>query len=173
MSDEVIREIKKEVSMNIVNWQRANLMGADLQGANLRGANMRGANLRGANLRGADLWRADLWEANLQGANLWEANLQGANLRGANLREANLREANLQGARISDSTIKNFKEISCIGTSRRQLRCFFLDNGKFFFTTGCFSGSEEELRNKVLEKYGAECEYLEAMDFLKRLCEKY
>jgi hypothetical protein len=137
---------------------KANLREADLGEANLRGANLRGADLRGANLRGADLR-----EANLREANLW----------GADLREANLREANLWGAEIFDSTIKNFKELSCVGNSRRQLRCFFLDNGSFFFTAGCFSGSETELREKVLEKYGKDCEYIEAMDFLKRLCEKY
>jgi len=136
---------------------------ADLWGANLWGANLWGADLRGANLREADLREADLWEADLREADLREADLREADLWGADLREA----------KISDSTIKNFKELSCVGSSRRQLRCFFLENGKFFFTTGCFSGSEAELREKVLEKYGKDCEYIEAIDFLKRLCEKY
>ena len=38
---------------------------------------------------------------------------------------------------------------------------------------GCFSGTEQELKEKVIDKYGADCEYIEAIEFLKNLCIKY
>ena len=136
---------------------------ADLWGANLSGANLWGANLSGANL----------WGANLEGADLWGVNLRGVNLRGANLEGADLSGANLSGAKIKDSSIINFKDISGVGKNKRQLRCFMLENDSFYFMAGCFSGTEDELILKVKEKYGSECEYLEAVEFLKKLCKKY
>ena len=71
-----------------------------------------------ANLWGADLWGADLWGADLRGADLW----------GADLREA----------KIADKKIINYKEVVGIGNSRRQLKCFMLDDNSFYFMAGCF-----------------------------------
>ena len=104
--------------------------------------------------------------------------LRGANLRDANLgetylRRANLMEAKLMDAKIGDATILNYKEISRIGNSKRLLRCFLLNDNSFYFMTGCFSGTEQELKEKVINKYGADCEYIEAIEFLKNLCSKY
>jgi len=126
-------------------------------------ADLMGANLWGANLRGANLW----------GSNLSEADLMGADLRGADLRGANLWGADLMGAKINDRKIVSYKDISGIGNSKRQLRCFMLDDNSFYFMTECFSGIEKELKKKVLEKYGLDCEYIESIKFLKKLCKKY
>lgn len=82
-------------------------------------------------------------------------------------------KANLRGAKIANKTIINYKELDCIGGSRRQLRCFMLDDNSFYFMAGCFSGTEKELKAKVLEKYGKKCEYMEAIAFLKKISEKY
>jgi uncharacterized protein YjbI with pentapeptide repeats len=146
---------------------------AEKNRANLWEADLRGADLSEADLRGANLWGADLRGADLSGADLRGANLSGADLRGANLWGADLRGANLWGAEIADKKIVNYKEVSGIGNSRRQLRCFLLEDGSFYFMAGCFSGSEEELLAAVAEKYGNDCEYIDAMNFLKQISIKY
>jgi hypothetical protein len=89
------------------------------------------------------------------------------------LRGADLRGADLRGAVIFNKKIITFKQINQIGNSKRQLSCFYLENETFYFTAGCFSGSEEELKSKVIEKYGNDCEYLDSIEFLKTLCKKY
>jgi hypothetical protein len=161
--EDALLELKQLASKNRADLRGANLEGANLWGANLRGANLRGANLEGANLRGADL----------EGANLRGADLEGANLRGADLWGANLWGANLWGAKINDKKIINYKEIANIGNNNRQLRCFFLEDNSFYFMAGCFSGNEEELKAQVIEKYGRDCEYMEATKFLKKISKKY
>jgi hypothetical protein len=181
--EEALLSLKETVQKNKANLREADLWGANLRGANLWGADLRGADLwgadlRGADLRGADLREADLREANLQEANLWEADLRGADLREANLQEANLWEADLRGAdlreaKLQNNIVKNYKEICGVGYNKRQLRCFLFEDNSFYFMAGCFSGNEEDLKKKVLEKYGEVCEYMEAIEFLKQLCIKY
>lgn len=95
------------------------------------------------------------------------------NLRYADLIGADLRDANLRGAKIGGSTILNHKEINGIGNSKRLLRCFLLNDNSFYFMAGCFGGIEQELKEKVIDKYGSDCEYIEAIEFLKNLCIKY
>jgi len=102
-----------------------------------------------------------------------KADLGGANLEEANLRGADLREADLLGAMLDNKKIITFKQINQIGDSKRQLSCFYLENEIYYFTVGCFAGSEEKLKLKVIEKYGNDCEYLDAIEFLKILCKKY
>ena len=94
---------------------------------------------------------------------LWGANLSGADLRGADL----------FGDNIADKKIVNYKEVSGIGDLRRQLRCFLLEDGSFHFIAGCFSGTETELLSRVKEKYGNDCEYIDAINFLKQISVKY
>ena len=110
---------------------------------------------------------ADLRRANLRGAYLWGADLSGANLWGADLSGADLREA-----KIVDKKIISYKDIAGVGNSKRQVRCFMLEDNSFYFMAGCFSGTEKELKIKVLEKYGADCEYIESIKFLKKICKK-
>ena len=123
---------------------------------------LRGANLRGADLRYADLRYADLRYADLRYADLYQADLGNADL-----------GADSRGAKIGDATILNYKEIGGIGNNKRLLRCFLLNNDSFYFMAGCFSGTEQELKEKVIDKYGADCEYIEAIKYLKNLCIKY
>lgn len=91
----------------------------------------------------------------------------------ANLKEADLRGANLWGAKIACKKIVNYKEVSGIGNLRRQLRCFILEDGSLHFIAGCFSGTETELLSRVKEKYGDDCEYIDAINFLKQISIKY
>ena len=152
----------------LVEKHKKDLYGADLEGANLIKADLRRANLGEAYLYGADLYGADL-----EGADLREADLRGVNLRNADLWRANLTGANLREAKLGDATILNYKEISGIGNEKRLLRCFLLNDNSFYFMAGCFSGTEQELKEKVIDKYGSDCEYIEAIEFLKNLCIKY
>ena len=192
------KDYLKEANLEGADLEGADFWGDDLMGANLKEANLMGANLRRADLEGADLWGADLWRADLRranlkgadlrradlkGANLWGANLWGANLMGANLKEADLWRANLEGAnlwradlrgaKIACKKIVNYKEVSGIGNLRRQLRCFILEDGSLHFIAGCFSGTETELLLRVKEKYGNDCEYIDAINLLKQISIKY
>ena len=124
-------------------------------------------------MRYANLRNADLWGANLTGANLRNADLYGADLEGANLEGADLYGADLMDAKIGGATILNYKEIGGIGNEKRLLRCFLLNDNSFYFMAGCFGGIEQELKEKVIDKYGADCEYIEAIEYLKNLCIKY
>ena len=176
--EEALLNIRETAEKNKDYLKEANLMGADLKEANLSGANLKEADLRGVDLRVANLWGANLWGANLWGANLKEANLMGADLRRANLKEANLIGANLEGANLSGAKIAckkivNYKEVSGIGNLRRQLRCFILEDGSLHFIAGCFSGTETELLSRVKEEYGNDCEYIDAINFLKQISIKY
>ena len=150
----------------------AYLVDANLEGANLRGANLVDANLRGANLRGANLVDANLGDAYLGGANLGDAYLGGANLVDANLGDANLRDANLRGANLEGAKIISFKSINQVGENQRTLFCFKTDKG-LYFQAGCFFGKEKKLKEMIVKKYGKDCEYMEAIKYLKRAVKKY
>ena len=139
----------------------------------LYGANLIKADLRRANLGDAKLYRADLEGVNLEGADLREADLRYANLRNADLWGADLYGADLMDAKIGGATILNYKEIGGIGNEKRLLRCFLLNDNSFYFMAGCFGEIEQELKEKVIDKYGSDCEYIEAIEFLKNLCIKY
>jgi hypothetical protein len=198
ITGEILFESDSLSMKELVEKHKKWLRGANLRDANLYEADLRDANLYEADLRYANLYRADLWRANLMEADLRGADLEGANLRGADLRDANLGEADLEGAdlrnadlrnadlwranlmeaklmdaKIGGATILNYKEIGGIGNSKRLLRCFLLNNDSFYFMAGCFSGTEQELKEKVIDKYGADCEYIEAIEYLKNLCIKY
>ena len=173
---ELVEKHKKDLyGANLIkaDLRRANLGDAKLYRADLEGANLEGADLREADLRYANLRNADLWGAYLTGANLRNADLYGADLEGANLEGADLYGADLMDAKIGGATILNYKEIGGIGNSKRLLRCFLLNDNSFYFMTGCFSDIEQELKEKVINKYGSDCEYIEAIEFLKNLCSKY
>ncbi len=143
---------------------------ADLRGANLSDADLRGANLSDANLRGADLRGANLSDANLRGANLSDANL-----RGADLRDADLRGADLGFDCCFASTIgQPIYQVCGVGAHRRALTLHAkgLRNDWVWFA-GCFSGTEEALREAVEEKYGKDCDYMDAIEFLIKTAERH
>ena len=131
------------------------------------------ADLRDANLQGADLRYANLQDANLQDADLQNADLRDANLRYANLRDANLQDANLQNAylryaKYDTQTILKYFTITRLGTRLDNLQVFILET-EVICKTGCFTGSPENLSQKLnLEKiehleYKIALEQIEAM----------
>ncbi|MDH3068810.1 pentapeptide repeat-containing protein [Akkermansia sp. N21169] len=155
--------------------KRAYLSGANLINANLRDADLRDANLSGANLSGADLRYADL-----RGADLRDANLSGADLRYADLRGADLRDANLSGANLGfDCCFARVKgqpiyQVCGVGLSRRTLtlNAKGLRNDWVWFA-GCFRGNEKDLRKAVEGKYGKDCDYMDAIEFLIKTAKRH
>lgn len=115
---------------------RANLEDADLSYTDLRYENLSGADLRYANLMGVDLSYADL-----AGTDLIKTDLTGANLIGADLRYT-LTEG-----------MKGKSVISVqVDTSRpNNIFSYWVDLG--VWTTGCFQGTLEELKEKIEETH--------------------
>ena len=133
------------------NLFRANLFRADLSRANLSGATLYGANLSGAILSGAYLSGSNLSGANLTRADLSMANLSGSNLSGANLSRADLTGANLTGANLTRA-VHHWAQVAWKGHGEcgRMLTAIQLKkDDKVQFFCGCFTGSEEELREYI------------------------
>ena len=146
------------------NLSSANLSYADLSSANLGSANLRYANLSYANLSSANLSSANLSSANLGSANLRYANLSYANLRYANLSSANLSSANLSYADLSSANlsyadlswastinVRNLRVISCQLNTSDQNRNIAYYPDLNLITAGCFSGTLNELKERVKE----------------------
>ena len=136
--------------------KRAMLMGENLKYADLAGANLIGADLRGADLKYADLAGANLIGADLRGADLTDANLIGADLADVDLIYADLTDANLIGADLSHTLTDQIKGKSVISvqvdTSRpNNIISYWVDLG--VWTTGCFQGSLDELKEKIEETH--------------------
>lgn len=150
-----------------------NLRGVDLRGASLYGSRLRYVDLRGAILRGVDLSYAILSHADLR-----DADMRYADLRGASLLRVDLRGADLGGAKIGFDAYF----ASCDGQPIYQTSCGFGSRNAtltlyaagtesaWLFFTGCFSGTESQLRAAIAEKYGntpsEQQKYLLAVDYL-------
>ena len=117
-----------------INWSKINLRFADLSFADLRSANLRSANLRSADLSFADLSFADL---------------SFADLRSANLRSADLSSANLSWA--STINVRSLRVISCQLNTSDQNRNIAYYPDLNLITAGCFSGTLNELKERVKE----------------------
>ena len=175
-----ITETVLEAIRRDANLRDANLCGANLCGANLRDANLRSANLYGADLRDANLRNANLCDANLRDANLRDADLRGANLCDADLRGADLRDANLSGANLGfDCCFARVKgqpiyQVCGVGLSRRTLtlNAKGLRNDWVWFA-GCSRGNEKDLRKAVEGKYGKDCDYMDAIEFLIKTAKRH
>ncbi|OSA59404.1 pentapeptide repeat-containing protein, partial [Listeria monocytogenes] len=115
--------------------------------ANLRGANLSYADLNGADLRGANLSYADLSCANLRVANLSYADLSCANLRGANLSYADLRRADLNWINWRDVVGLTVIAVQ-INTTRKNNQITYIKELEIW-TTGCFQGTLEELKDSI------------------------
>ena len=125
--------------------------------ADLRNEDLSELNLSSTDLSYADLSYADLSCADLSDDNLSDTNLSGANLSDADLGFANLSNANLSGAILNGTDLRNTytqctkgqKVISVqVDTSRRNnLISYWVDLG--VWTTGCFQGSLEELKESI------------------------
>ena len=132
-----------------INWSKINLSSADLSYANLRSADLSYANLRSANLRSADLSYANLRSADLSYANLRSANLRSADLRYANLRSADLSSADLSW--VSTINVEDLRVISCQLNTSDQNRNIAYYPDLNLITAGCFSGTLNELKERVKE----------------------
>ena len=158
-----------KINLRSANLSSADLRSADLSSANLSSANLRSANLSSADLRSADLRSADLSSANLRSADLSSANLSSANLRSANLSSANLRSADLSSANLSSAdlrsadlrsadlswastiNVRNLRVISCqLNTSDQNRNIAYYPDFNLI-TAGCFSGTLDELKERVEE----------------------
>ena len=145
--------------LRYANLSSANLSSADLSSANLSSADLRSADLRSANLRYANLSSADLSSADLRYANLSSANLRYADLSSANLRSANLSSANLSSADLSSANLRwvstinveDLRVISCQLNTSDQNRNIAYYPDLNLITAGCFSGTLNELKERVKE----------------------
>lgn len=95
-------ELYKEEDL-LSSIKDVHLEGVCLEHANLKEANLVGAYLEGADLIEAHLERAILTGAHLEGADLISADLEGADLECTHLEGANLYNANLKGAYLADT----------------------------------------------------------------------
>ena len=156
--------ISLKINWSKINLSSANLSYADLSSANLGSANLRYANLSYANLSSADLSSANLSYADLSSANLSYADLSSANLSyadlsyadlsSANLSYANLSSANLSSANLSWAStinVRNLRVISCQLNTSDQNRNIAYYPDLNLITAGCFSGTLNELKERVKE----------------------
>ena len=137
-----------------INWSKINLRYANLSSADLSSANLSYADLRYANLSSADLSSADLSSANLRYANLSSADLRSADLSSANLRYANLSSADLRSADlrwVSTINVEDLRVISCQLNTSDQNRNIAYYPDLNLITAGCFSGTLNELKERVKE----------------------
>ena len=132
-----------------INWSKINLSYANLSYADLSTADLSYANLSTADLRSADLSSADLSSANLSSADLRYANLSYANLSSANLRYADLRSADLSW--VSTINVEDLRVISCQLNTSDQNRNIAYYPDLNLITAGCFSGTLNELKERVKE----------------------
>ena len=129
--------------------------------------------------------RADLRNANLIDADLRGANLIGADLSNAYMRDADLRDAYMRGADLRDvdlgfdccfACVKDqpIYQVCGVGLFRRTLTLHAkgLRNDWVWFA-GCFSGNEEALREAVEGKYGKDCDYMDAIEFLIKTAKRH
>ena len=162
-------------NLRCADLRSANLSDADLSNANLISANLRGADLSNANLRDAILSGADLRCADLRCANLSDANLSSANLSSANLRDADLSGADLGFdccfARVKGQPIY---QVCGVGLFRRTLTLHAKGlRNDWVWSAGCFSGNEKDLRKAVEGKYGKDCDYMDAIEFLIKTAKRH
>jgi uncharacterized protein YjbI with pentapeptide repeats len=94
--------------------------------------------------------------ANLAGANLAGADLAGANLAGADLARAYLARANLSGAYLSGKKLIGERPIFMIGPIGSRCAYFtsYITNAGIMLRAGCFFGSLEEFRVKLIKEHG-------------------
>ena len=93
--------------------------------------------------------KINLSSANLSYADLSYADLSSANLGSANLRYANLSSANLSWA--STINVRNLRVISCQLNTSDQNRNIAYYPDLNLITAGCFSGTLNELKERVKE----------------------
>ena len=154
------------MDLSHANLSHVDLSYAKLSYANLSHADLTWANLNDANLSHVDLSYAKLSYANLTLADLSDSNLTDADLRFAILSKAylsfsDLSDSNLIGANFNDADLRWTNTISTVGLDvicvqlntsdkNRQIQ-YYVQLEKV--TAGCFSGTLDELKKAVDEKY--------------------
>ncbi|EAD8843239.1 hypothetical protein AK897_11010 [Listeria monocytogenes] len=114
--------------------------------------------------------RADLSNADLSNADLRHADLSNADLREADLREVNLSYANLNWVNWQD--VRGLTVVAVqVDTTRKNNQITYIKELDIW-TTGCFQGTLEELRNAVNEIHAdnqrLKARYERAIDFILR-----
>ena len=127
--NEILEEHEKWLNGN--GGKRADLSNTDLSDANLSRADLSGADLSDADLSDADLSRADLSDADLYKADLDNAKLNWCNTE------------NVEGQRILSVQVDTSRENNKIS--------YWEDLG--IWTTGCFQGTLEELKESIERKH--------------------
>ncbi len=146
----------KDVHLEGVTLERANLKEANLCGAHLEGADLTEACLEGAILTGSHLDGADLIGANLEGADLECTNLEGANLYSANLDGAYLvltqfsRDTNFASVRwgnyiLACELVGEFEDAT---DTYRELKMWHTEHGMYDIA-GRFFYREMEAKRKA------------------------
>ena len=162
--NKILEEHRKWLSGD--GGEQADLSNTDLSGADLYAADLKVADLSGADLSGADLSVADLYNANLYNADLSDADLSDVDLRGADLRGANLSDANLSNVNLTDANLSHAYLNNCnteylqgqnvisvqVNTSRENNRISYWKDLDIW-TTGCFQGNLEELKERIEETH--------------------
>lgn len=148
--------------MENVGLQTADMSFSDMTGANLENADCFKAVMSNVCLRNANLRNASLMDADLRDSCLCGADLRGAKLGGAILCGCDLTDARLEGAMLGFDTFFG----SAVGVPLYQAACGFGSRNaaltllaigerkKWRWFTGCFNGTESELRKAVLQRYG-------------------
>ena len=95
--------------------------------------------------------RADLSDTDLSGENLSGADLRHANLEEADLTQADLRYANLRHAITEQMVGKSVISVQVDTSRSNNIISYWVDLG--VWTTGCFQGSLEELKEKIEETH--------------------
>ncbi len=136
-----ILEKHKKWMLGKSGGKRAMLIETDLSCADLSCADLSGANLSCSDLTYADLTGADLTEAKLICSDLSHADLTGVDLT----------DADLTGTMTKQMIGKSVISVQ-VDTSRpNNTISYWVDLG--IWTTGCFQGSLDELKEKIEETH--------------------
>lgn len=148
-----------------------------LCGANLRESRLEYAEMYRADLREADMFHADLTFASMQCANLARSSMRDANCASSNFMQADMGEVDLTGAHLGFDAffggVKHaplYQAVCGFGSRNSALTLLAIGERKDWkWFTGCFEGSEEELRAAVAKRYwrgGGDEGYSLALDYL-------
>mmetsp|Transcript_67334 Transcript_67334/g.111953 ORF Transcript_67334/g.111953 Transcript_67334/m.111953 type:complete len:205 (+) Transcript_67334:342-956(+) len=106
----------RNVNMEGVTIENADITCASFDGAKLSGAVLRGVKGTAASFAGADLEYTNLEQSILVGANFNNANLRGANMQQAALEFATFEGADVGGVNFHESIVKETSFMGALGT---------------------------------------------------------
>ncbi|EGS36244.1 pentapeptide repeat-containing protein [Megasphaera sp. UPII 135-E] len=146
----------EDIRCTYTNFERTNLSSARFKNVSFHQVKFRDANLTSTTFLLCDITDTSYFYANLK-----TAAFTGTILIDVDFRSSNLHCTNFSAAKIKNIFVTNAIQISVIGqrvictqvnTSRRNnLISYWADLG--IWTTGCFQGTLEELRERVAQKH--------------------